>query len=51
MQTYSLPRDELRALLHLAAKDDIRTYLNGIRVEISANGDARMVATNGTSWA
>lgn len=47
MNVINIERDALRAMLHLAAKNDVRFYLNGILVEANA-GTTRLVATDGT---
>ena len=47
MSTYLIPRDHMRAMLHLAADGDIRTYLNGALIEVQRDGQARIVATDG----
>lgn len=41
-----LPRRGIAALLHFAANNDIRYYLNGIKVEATAEA-TRIIATNG----
>jgi DNA polymerase-3 subunit beta len=48
MKTVSIeiPRADLRAMLHCAAKDDVRYYMNGVTVEIGRN-ESRLVATDG----
>jgi DNA polymerase III subunit beta len=45
-----LPRASLRAALHLAAKNDVRYYLNGALLEVRPN-DCRIVASNGQALA
>lgn len=44
--TYTIPANIIKALLLVAAKKDIRYYLNGIYVDNSADG-VRLVATDG----
>lgn len=46
MTSVTINRTSLRALLPLAAKEDIRHYLNGIAFEIDANV-VRLIATDG----
>lgn len=46
MTSVTINRTSLRALLPLAAKDDIRRYLNGVAFEIDANV-VRLIATDG----
>lgn len=47
MMKITIPRNALRALVNLAARDDIRSYLNGIMIEAHPSGRAILVATNG----
>lgn len=47
LHTYAIPRDYLRATLCLAAKADVRYYLNGVLCQINAQGEGRLVATDG----
>lgn len=46
-----LPAADLRAGLqasaYACARDDVRYFLNGVLLEVSADGDARLVATDG----
>jgi DNA polymerase-3 subunit beta len=37
----------LKSLLLIAAKDDIRYYLNGVNIDARANGDVTLIATDG----
>ena len=46
-QTYTIPRDAIRAVACCAAKKDRRHYLNGVLIEVSATGAGRVVATDG----
>lgn len=46
METVTIDRDALRGMLNLAAKKDIRYYLNGILVEATPE-KTRLVATDG----
>lgn len=43
----TLQHNVIRALLTVAAKDDIRYYLNGVAIDATASGDVVLVATNG----
>lgn len=43
----SIQSDVIKALLLVAAKNDVRYYLNGICVDARANGDVVLVATDG----
>lgn len=43
----TLQHNTIRALLTVAAKDDIRYYLNGVAIDATASGDVVLVATNG----
>jgi DNA polymerase-3 subunit beta len=43
----TIQSETMRALLAVAAKQDIRYYLNGICVDARDNGDVVLVATNG----
>lgn len=46
MFTLPLQKADLRAALHIAAKNDVRYYLNGVLIECSAT-ESRIVATDG----
>lgn len=46
MQTITIRRNALRAMLHLAGDRDVRSYLNGVLVEANATA-TRLVATDG----
>ncbi len=48
-RTAVVPVSDLRGLLHLAGRRDIRLYLNGINVEVTKEGHAVLVATCGTA--
>lgn len=45
--TYNIPRNAIRALSHLMAVSDVRFYMNAILIEIDAEGQGRIVATDG----
>ena len=47
MSYISLPADLFRAVALAAAKNDIRYYLNGVRIELLDGGAAMIVATDG----
>jgi len=42
-----LSRNKLKACLYAAAKGDLRQYLNGVHIELAAEGDLHYVATDG----
>lgn len=43
----TIQSDVLKALLIVAAKSDVRYYLNGVCIDARANGDVVLVATDG----
>ncbi len=45
--TLSVPSRLLRAALGVAAKDDVRFYLNSVRIHQTPDGQTRVVATDG----
>jgi DNA polymerase-3 subunit beta len=47
MQTITIKRNALRAMLHMAGDHDVRYYLNGVLVEANATA-TRLVATDGS---
>lgn len=45
----TLPGASLRAAMFFSAKQDVRYYLNGVRIEHTASGEVYVVATDGSA--